>query len=94
MVASPSIFEIAKNELNADRQITIENMSNDIFKISEALSSIKDLSIEGQVIREDLLGLLEFESNKLHQVDALMIERRKTDFSGRHFYNSQKIVIQ
>ena len=91
-----SVYEKAQVELNTDRQITIENMSKDIFKISEALCSIKDLSVEGQIIREDLLGLLEFESDKLHQIDSLMIERRKSEFSGRHFLDSseQKTIIQ
>ena len=55
---------------------TMKNMSEDMFKMSEALCRIEDLSVEGKVIREDLLGLLEFESDRMHQIDSLMIERR------------------
>ncbi len=90
------LYVKAQSELEMDRQITINHISDDIYKMSEVLSNIKDLSVEGQVIREDLLGLLEFESTSLHQIDALMIERRKSDFSGRHFFsgNEPEIIIQ
>ena len=96
MSSPSSIYQKAQQELEMDRQVTIEHMSDDIFKMSEALCGIKDLSVEGQIIREDLLGLLEFESNRLHQIDSLMIERRKSEFSGRHFFDGteQKTLIQ
>lgn len=95
-LTSSTLHEKALNDLNADREITKQHMSEDIYKMSEALCGIKDLSIEGQVIREDLLGLLEFEVDRLHQIDSLMIERRKADFSGRHFYSGlhEKHVLQ
>lgn len=65
--------------LEEDRKITINNMSVDIFKIENALMSITDLSPEGEVIREDLLGLLHFNSDSYVQVDALMIERHRAE---------------
>ena len=81
------IFEQAQFELELDRNLTRENISNDVFKISEALCNIPDLSIEGKIIRDDLLGLLEFENNEIHQIDALMIERRKAQNSDKYLYN-------
>lgn len=76
------ILEREYEELEKERIKTINNMSEDIFKMSEALSGIKDLSVEGNIIREDLLGLLVFESDRIHQIDSLMIERRKKENSS------------
>ena len=81
-----AVFASAIKELEAEREKTIRNMSVDICKMSKALCDIDDLSEEGKIIREDLLGLLEFESDKMHQIDSLMIERRKKESSGRRFY--------
>ena len=79
-------------ELEEERKKTIHNVSLDIYKISEALSGIKDLSDEGKIIREDLLGLLEFESDSLHQIDSLMIERRKKEKHLLDLCDTMKIV--
>ncbi len=79
-------------ELEVDRNKTRENMSRDICSMSEALSRLKNLSIEGNILREDLLGLLEFESNCLHQIDSLMIERRKIESKDNRFRFENKIV--
>jgi len=86
------IYKKAKYQLEKDRMITIENMTKDITTIAQALYNIKDLTPEGKVILEDLLGLLEFEINKIHQIDALMIIRRTEEFSGHHWYD--KIVLE
>ena len=75
------LLEREYEELEKERIKTISNMSEDIFKMSEALSRIKNLSVEGNIIREDLLGLLVFESDRIHQIDSLMIERRKEENS-------------
>ena len=79
------ILENAYIELENERQKTRENMSRDIYKISKALCEMKELSFEGQTIRDDLLGLLEFESDCIHQVDALMIDRRKQETKENTF---------
>ena len=78
-------------ELECERNITIDNMSNDIFKIESILESIEGLTPEGEIIREDLIGLLHFGSDNIHQVDALMIERRKTGIYTAE--NKGKLVI-
>ena len=78
-------IENAYVELENERKKTRENMSRDIYKISNTLCEIKDLSLEGQAIRDDLLGLLEFESDSIHQVDALMIDRRKHESREKIF---------
>ena len=87
------------DSLDGERKRTIKNMSDDIFKMSEALCNIKDLSVEGKIIREDLLGLLIFEADQMHQVDSLMIERIKEENSGRRIYKNlddfeQEMLIQ
>lgn len=87
------------DSLDEERKRTIKNMSDDIFKMSEALCNIKDLSVEGKIIREDLLGLLIFEADQMHQVDSLMIERIKEENSGRRIYKNlddfeQEMLIQ
>lgn len=65
--------------LEEDRSITIQNMNNDIFKLEIALRSVEGLTPEGEIIREDLLGLLYFESDSQHQIDSLMSERKKIE---------------
>ena len=89
-------MDYIRESLDEERKRTINNMSEDIFKMSEALSGIKDLSYEGNIIREDLLGLLVFESDRMHQIDSLMIERIKN--SGRRIYRNvdlkQEMVVQ
>lgn len=67
----------AFEELEEERRITRNNLTDDIWKMSNALSEIKDMSIEGNLVREDLLGLLEFEALNVHNIDSLLIERRK-----------------
>ena len=81
-------------ELEEERRITKKNIGEDIYKMSEALSNLKDLSVEGNLIREDLLGLLDFEGNSIHEVDSLMIERHKDEERSRRFCRSQKTIIQ
>ena len=65
-------------------------MSEDISKLHDALTSVKDLTPEGEIIRDDLIGLLTFEIDSLHQVDSLMIERRKLN----KFEIEEKVVLQ
>lgn len=89
------IIADAFNDLEEERRITKKHISEDICKMSEALSSLKDLSVEGSLIREDLLGLLEFEGNNVHEIDVLMVERRKDEEFGRRFLQtSEKIILQ
>ena len=85
-----AIIENAYIDLENERKKTHENMSKDISKISNILYKIKDLSPEGQAIRDDLLGLLEFESDSLHQIDSLMIDRRKQE-SKENIFKFQTI---
>ena len=91
-------MDYRENGLDEERKRTINNMSEDIFKISEALCNIKDLSCEGEIIREDLLGLLVFESDKLHQIDSLMIERIKEEKIGRRIFRNvdleREMIVQ
>ena len=65
--------------LQEERETTINNIGIDIFKLETALESVSDLTPEGEIIREDLLGLLYFNSDSYHQVDALMNERKKVE---------------
>jgi len=76
--------------IEEDRNITRRNMSTDTSKLHDALMSINDLTPEGEIIREDLIGLLMFEIGRLHQIDSLMIERRKLD----KFESEEKVVLQ
>ena len=78
--------------IEEDRNITRQNMSTDISKLHDALMAVKNLTPEGEIIREDLIGLLMFETDSLHQIDGLMIERRKIEkFESE---NKEKVVLQ
>lgn len=71
-----SIF-LSDVSLDEDRQITIDNIQKDIERMHSLLMSMENLTPEGEIIRDDLIGLLFFENPD--QIDSLMIERRKKE---------------
>lgn len=83
----------AKNSLEEERSITIHNMSNDTARIYNSLMAITNLTPEGEIIRDDLIGLLLFDTKD--QVDTLMIERRKIERNTFEFnQHTEKRVLQ
>lgn len=56
---------------------TADNILIDCEKMRFVLESLTGLSVEGGIIREDLIGLLEFVD--IHQLEQLTIERRKVE---------------
>lgn len=77
------------NTLDEERVKTIENISRDSARIYKCLMDLNDLTPEGEIIREDLIGLLFF--NNEQSIDTLMIERRKIE---KNMNEKKKVLLQ